>query len=240
MKMIFFADTHLTRKSKRKIGFVEKFIRGECSDADMVFVLGDLFEFYHGYQGYIYPWYRSILDTFRIITDKGVSVYFVEGNHEFEIGPFFETYTGIKCVKNLIMNVEGRRTFISHGDEFFRNPFTRVLKAPFTIGAMNLFGPHLSWKIAMGMSTLMSTKKKGRNPRVKEKFREYARIKMAEGYDAVILAHSHISDYVEWGEGDRKKVYANPGDFIKHASYVEYTSATGFQIRTAKTLSDAI
>jgi UDP-2,3-diacylglucosamine hydrolase len=229
--MIFFADTHLTRKNKKKITCVENFVQKVCSDADMVFILGDLFEFYHGYQGYIYPWYRSIVDTFKAITDRGKSVYFVEGNHEFDMGPFFETYTGIKCVKNLTMDVEGKRTFISHGDEFFRNPVTRALKAPFTLGAMNLFGPRLSWKIAMGMSTIMSTKRKGQNPRVKDRFREYAREKLNEGYDAVILAHSHISDYVEYGSGESKKVYLNSGDFIKHATYIEYTSESGFAIR---------
>jgi len=231
MKMIFFADAHLTRKNKKKIQFVETFVRDVCSDADMVFILGDLFEFYHGYQGYIYPWYRSIVDTFKIITGKGKSVYFLEGNHEFEMGPFFETYTGIKCVKNLTIDVEGNRTFISHGDEFFRNPVTRALKTPFTLGAMNVFGPKLSWKIAMGMSTIMSKKKKGQNLKVKDRFREYAKEKLNEGYDAVILAHSHISDYVEYGTGEEKKVYLNSGDFMKNFTYIEYTSESGFAVR---------
>jgi len=234
MKMIFFSDTHLTRKNKKKLKLVETFIRNVCSDADMVFVLGDLFEFYHGYQGYIYPWYRSIVDSFKAITEKGKSVYFLEGNHEFDMGSFFETYTGIKCVKNLTMDIEGKRTFISHGDEFYLNPVTRALKTPLTIGAMNLFGPRLSWKIAMGMSTIMSKKKKGQSPRVKSMFREYAKEKLNEGYDAVILAHTHIADYLEFGKGEARKVYLNSGDFIKKSTYIEYTSDSGFQIKEYK------
>lgn len=234
MKMIFFADTHLTRKNKKKLKLVETFIRDMCSEADMVFVLGDLFEFYHGYQGYIYPWYRSIVDSFKAITEKGKSVYFLEGNHEFDMGSFFETYTGIKCVKNITMDIEGKRTFISHGDEFYLNPVTRALKTPLTIGAMNLFGPRLSWKIAMGMSTIMSKKKKGQSPRVKNMFREYAKEKLREGYDAVILAHTHIADYLEFGAGEAKKVYLNSGDFIKKSTYIEYTSEFGFQIKVYK------
>ena len=84
--MIFFADTHLTKKNKKKLRMVEIFIRNVCIDADMVFVLGDLFEFYHGYEGYIYPWYRPIVDAFKTITEQGKSVYFLEGNHEFDMG----------------------------------------------------------------------------------------------------------------------------------------------------------
>ncbi|MBP1735951.1 MAG: metallophosphoesterase [Deltaproteobacteria bacterium] len=223
MKMIFFADTHLTRKNKKKLKLVETFIRDVCGEADMVFVLGDLFEFYHGYQGYIYPWYRSIVDSFKAITEKGI-----------DMGSFFETYTGIKCVKNLTMDIEGKRTFISHGDEFYLNPVTRALKTPLTIGAMNLFGPRLSWKIAMGMSTIMSKKKKGQSPRVKNMFREYAKEKLNEGYDAVILAHTHIADYLEFGKGEARKVYLNSGDFIKKSTYIEYTSDSGFQIKEYK------
>jgi UDP-2,3-diacylglucosamine hydrolase len=231
MKMIFFADAHLARKNKKKIKFVETFVRDACSDADMVFILGDLFEFYHGYPDYIYPWYRNIVDAFKAITGKGKSVYFLEGNHEFDMGPFFETYTGIKCVKNLTIDVEGKRTFISHGDEFLSNPIVKALKTPFILGAMDLLGPQLSWKIAMGLSIFMSKKKKGQNPKVKDRFREYAKAKLDEGYDAVIFAHSHISDYVEYGSGKAKKVYLNSGDFMKNFTYIEYTSESGFAVR---------
>jgi UDP-2,3-diacylglucosamine hydrolase len=234
MKMIFFADAHLTRKNRNKIGLVEAFISEICSDADTVFIMGDLFEFYHGYQGYIYPWYQSIADALKAITNEGKSVYFLEGNHEFDMGPFFESYTGIKCVKSLTIDVEGRRTYISHGDEFISNPFLKALKTPLTFGAMDLFGPQLSWKIAMGLSIFMSKKKKGQNQKVKYRFREYAEQKINEGFDAVIFAHSHIPDYVEYDTGEVKKVYLNPGDFIKHSTYIEYTSNSGFQIKKHK------
>jgi UDP-2,3-diacylglucosamine hydrolase len=236
MKMIFFADAHLTRKNKKKIRFVESFIQDVCRDADMVFLMGDLFEFYHGYEGYIYPWYRSIVDVFKELTRTGKSVYFLEGNHEFHMGSFFETYTGVKCAKHLTIDIEGKRTFISHGDEFISNPFLKALKTPVTIGAMDLLGPRLSWNIAMGMSVFMSKKKKGQNKNVKYWFREYAQRKLDEGFDAVIFAHSHISDYVEYETVLGKKVYLNSGDFIKKSTYIEYTTESGFALKKYKTL----
>jgi len=230
MKMIFFADAHLTKENKKKIRFVEAFIHDVCHDADIVFIMGDLFEFYHGYEGYIYPWYRSIIDAFKDMTGRGKSVYFLEGNHEFDMGPFFEAYTGVKCVNNLIMDIEGKRTFISHGDEFISNPFLKALKTPITFGVMDMFGPRLSWSIAMGLSVFLSKKKKGQNKNVKYRFREYAQQKIDEGFDAVIFAHSHISDYVEYDTMRGKKVYLNSGDFIKNSTYIEYTSESGFTL----------
>jgi UDP-2,3-diacylglucosamine hydrolase len=236
MKMIFFADAHLTKRNKKNIRFVESFIRDVCSDADMVFIMGDLFEFYHGYEGYIYPWYRTIVDAFREMTSKGKSVYFLEGNHEFDMGPFFEAYTGVKCANSLVIDIEGKRTFISHGDEFISNPFLKALKTPITFGAMNLFGPRLSWTIAMGLSVFMSKKKKGKNKAVKHLFREYAEQKIHEGFDAVIFAHSHISDCVEFETARGKKIYLNSGDFIKKSTYIEYSTESGFSLRKYKSL----
>jgi UDP-2,3-diacylglucosamine pyrophosphatase LpxH len=96
---------------------------------------------------------------------------------------------------------------------------------------MNLFGPELSWKIAMGVSKVMSKKKKGQSQKIKDRFREYAKEKLNEGYDVVILAHSHISDYVEYGSGETKKVYLNSGDLMKNSTYIEYTSESGFAVR---------
>ena len=71
MKAIFFSDAHIDKNDTQKISFVEKFIDDVCSDADIVFILGDLFEFYHGYEGYIFPWYRSITESFKTLVEKG-------------------------------------------------------------------------------------------------------------------------------------------------------------------------
>jgi len=185
VKIVFFGDTHLNKKNPARIQFVETFVRDVCTDADTVFILGDLFEFYHGYDGYIYPWYQGIVDAFKSMTGQGKSVYFLEGNHEFDMGPFFQSYTGIQCEKNVVINVEGKRTFVSHGDEFAMNPLMRLLKTPFIYSVMNLFGPRLSWRIAMGLSLFMSRKKKGNSEKVMLIFRNYAGKKLDEGFDVV-------------------------------------------------------
>jgi len=234
VKIIFFGDTHLNKKNPARIQFVETFVRDVCTDADMVFILGDLFEFYHGYDGYIYPWYHGIVDAFKDVTGQGRPVYFLEGNHEFDMGAFFQLYSGIRCVKNMVIDVEGKRTFIAHGDEFTTNPLLRFLKTPFIYGVMNLFGPRLSWRIAMGLSLFMSKKKKGNSEKVMLIFRDYAEKKLDEGFDVVILAHSHMADRVEGNSGNGTTVYLNTGDFIRDRTYVEYTSETGFMVKEYK------
>jgi UDP-2,3-diacylglucosamine hydrolase len=234
MKMIFFSDTHLTKGNTGKRSSVEGFIRDVCAHADMVFILGDLFEFYHGYHGYIYPWYASTVEALRVLTRQGKSVYLIEGNHEFDMGPFFESYTGIKCTRDLTMDIEGKRTFIAHGDRLRNNYFLRLLKSKYVYSFMNAIGPILSWRLAMGMSLLLSKKKKGYNRRVMNRFRLYARTKLEEGYDVVILAHSHMSDMVAFGSGADEKIYLNTGDLARCSAYAEYATGEGFSIKTYK------
>ena len=108
MKCIFFSDTHLAREDHARHVFVTTFIKEICTNADMVFILGDLFEFYHGYDGYIYPWYKNVIDALRDIALRGTAVYHIEGNHEFEMGPFFSSYTGLTCARNLTIEIDGK------------------------------------------------------------------------------------------------------------------------------------
>ncbi len=210
---------------------VKGFINDVCENADKIFVLGDLFEFYHGYEGYIYPWYADIIGSLKRLVEKGKEVYLLEGNHEFEMGEFFENHTGIACAKELAVDIEGRRTYIAHGHRFDRFCLGNILKSPFIYAVMDRFGPALTWKIAMAMRIFLSRKQKPYNAKVKEAFRRYARQKQDEGFDAVVLAHSHMPDHAFLAGGDREKVYVNTGDFIEHGSYVEYATGEGFQLR---------
>ena len=232
MKCVFFSDTHLARKDDERHAFVERFIRDVCTGADKVFVLGDLFEFYHGYDGYIYPWYRGIVDALRGLTAQGIAVYHLEGNHEFNMGQYLSSYAGISCVRNLVIELDGRKTFISHGDGAANALLRKILKSPVTYAVMDLLGPVTSWNIAIACRLVLSKRKRDYSQTVRDAFREYAKRKLSEGYDAVVLAHTHMPDVVEYDGPGTKGIYLNTGDLVANLSYGEYTSETGFSVRT--------
>ena len=233
MKIIFFSDTHLDKTGKKKAKFVESFLRESCADADMVFILGDLFEFYHGYRNYIYSWFGGIADALKELTGKGIIVHFLEGNHEFGMGKFFETYTGVVSGEGMSLNVEGKRVFISHGDELAGGLVRVLLKSGLAARVMDMLGPRLTWEVAMGARVFLSKKKKGYSQKVRDRFRGYARKIVGDGFDAVILAHSHMPDRVEFNSGRKKAVYLNTGDLLKHGTYVLYETGSGFSVQKA-------
>ena len=229
MRIVFFSDAHLKKEETERIAFVTRFIEGVSKDADMVFILGDLFEFYHGHDGYIYPWYRPVIETLKEIR-RNRPVYYIEGNHEFRMGSFFESYTGITSVNDMSLLIEGKKFFLSHGDEINPIPLKKLLKSSPIYALMDSFGPALSWKIAMGCRALLSKRRKPYSLKVRDRFRAYGRTKIDEGYEAVILAHSHIPDLVEYG-GDGAGIYVNTGALIEHCSYADYISGKGFSLK---------
>jgi UDP-2,3-diacylglucosamine hydrolase len=231
MKAIFFSDAHILHNEAERAGRLARFIRDVSVDADIVVILGDLFEFYHGHDGHIYPFYREIVDALKE-TAQNRQVYFVEGNHEFEMGSFFQSYTGATCHRALDIVLDGKKVFLSHGDSFSAKRLDRALRSRFTYTVMDAFGPSLTWWIAMLCRIFLSKTTKPYNERIRDKHREYGRGKLDEGYDAVVLAHSHMPDYVEYESGDRKKVYMNTGDLVKLFTYGVYTTEEGFRVET--------
>jgi UDP-2,3-diacylglucosamine hydrolase len=230
MKIVFFSDTHLDREHEDKTKIVETFIREVCRDADVIFLIGDIFEFYHGYNG-IYPWFLGVADALKDMTDRGKTVYFLEGNHEFGMGNFFRSYTGATCTDSVTIDVEGKKLFVAHGDQFAGRALQTILKARFTGMVMDFLGPRLTWTCAMAARVFLSKTEKLQNKAAAGSFRGYARKKLDEGFDAVVLAHSHRPDRVESGLEGKKKVYLNTGDFFAYSTYVSYETATGFEVR---------
>ncbi|MCX8021293.1 MAG: metallophosphoesterase family protein [Syntrophorhabdaceae bacterium] len=235
MKLIFFSDAHLKRKSRDRVSLVLHFLDDVCMDADGIYILGDLFEFYHGYENYIYPWYRDVLDKFRVLVGAGKRLYFIEGNHEFNMGKYFRTYTGGEYADSLNMDVEGKKVYIAHGYEIRRDMLHSLVKTRFTQSIMDILGPFLTWRIAEVAGFFFSKKNKvftgEKRIYFRNFYRRYAMKKLREGYDGIILAHSHIADAMEYEEGGKKRFYLNTGDIINERTYVEYTTKSGFNLR---------
>ncbi len=231
MKAVFFSDAHLADNDAGKVRAVKTFLRQMAEDADIVVVLGDLFEFYHGYDGYIYPFYKEIVDALRDAA-LSKSVYFIEGNHEYRMGPYFESYTGIRCVRSLSLDLDGKRVFLCHGDASRALALGRLLRSRLVLWIMDFLGPDRTWRIAMPCARVISKKRKIYDERVRARFRRYGKKKLGEGYDAVIIAHSHMADIENYDMDGRKKTYMNTGDLVTSRTYGSYITGEGFTLRT--------
>jgi UDP-2,3-diacylglucosamine hydrolase len=230
LKAVFFSDMHCIQGDLSKIALIQKFASDVLSAVDNVYILGDLFEFYHGYDGYIYPWYKDVADVLKDLTGSGKTVVFLEGNHEFGMGPFFENYTGVTCGRERVIDLDGKKVFISHGDGSGLFCLGSILKSTFIHSIMDFLGPAVTWNAARLAGVFLSRKTKPRNVKIRDIFRKLAGTKLTEGYDTVIFGHSHMADKMIFDINNKKKVYLNTGDFGTAFDYILYDSNTGFTL----------
>ncbi|MCX7857563.1 MAG: metallophosphoesterase [Deltaproteobacteria bacterium] len=221
----------MSDKTEEELKYVLEFMDKVLFDADYVFILGDMFEFYHGYEGYIYEHFLPFAKKLKELSEKGKKIFFLEGNHEFSLGSFFESVTSSKSMLRLDMKLDSLRIYISHGHEMTPSFLNYLLRSKFMLKIMDLLGPRISWKLAMLASVFLSNKKKVYKGKTLKIFREYAERKLKEGFDVVILAHSHIPDRYEIVCGSTRKLYLNTGDIVRDSTYIEYTTETGFSLR---------
>jgi UDP-2,3-diacylglucosamine hydrolase len=116
MKTLFISDLHL-EADKPEIGnqFLA-FLEGEARDADALYILGDLFEFWVGDDD-PNEHYAVMKSALRALVDSGVPVYFMHGNRDFMIGVDFAHETGIQILPDPHpVELHGTSVLLSHGD----------------------------------------------------------------------------------------------------------------------------
>ncbi len=225
MKAVFIADAHLKGledpNQKRLCSFLET-----LKDIDMLFILGDLFEFWTGYNQILEYHYAPILNQFKRLKESGTKMVYVEGNHDFSVAPFFkEILEGDVYSDSADIRLDGKRVFLSHGDTVEHSSgykiWRRFLRSSFFKIIIKITPPSLVWNIAMRLA-----KRSRGNPKRGDVLNrlqgEFAREKIRQGFDVVMLAHSHVPGVSEATVNGLNGIYANPGDWIKEYSYLVY------------------
>ena len=116
MTTLFISDLHL-EADRPDIGkqFLQ-FLDTEGSQADELYILGDLFEAWVGDDD-PNTHYFSIKRALRKLTDSGIPVYFMHGNRDFMVGKGFANETGVKILEDPYkVTMYGQKTLLSHGD----------------------------------------------------------------------------------------------------------------------------
>ena len=112
---LFVSDLHLDNKRPHIIAAFCRFL-DECSSADALYILGDLFEYWIGDDDPAIG-LESAIDAIRKLSDSGVPVYFIHGNRDFLIGKRFAKQTQCEILKEeTVIDLYGTPTLIMHGD----------------------------------------------------------------------------------------------------------------------------
>jgi UDP-2,3-diacylglucosamine hydrolase len=220
----FLSDAHLGADSEQKEKLKEKklltFFDQIKEDGDFLYILGDLFEFWFEYENVIPKNHFKILIKLKELTQRGLKVIYIAGNHDFWLGDFLKTEIGIKIYKEPIsVEHQGKRILLIHGDGLAKRDkgyriLKKILRNKTNIWFYRQLPPDLGIPLAKKVASLSRshTSQKDYQP---EDYINFAREKIQQGYDAVIMGHTHYPMIKDLGKG----IYLNIGDWIENFTY---------------------
>lgn len=230
-KIYFASDQHFgAPTAEQSFPREQKFVRWldqVKSDADAIFLLGDLFDFWFEYKTVVPKGFVRVLGKLAEIRDSGIPIYFFVGNHDLWMADYFEKELNIPTYRDNKEFTFGTKTFlIGHGDG--KGPgdkgykrMKKVFNAPFSKWLYRWLHPDVGMKLAQYLS--VKNKLISGNEDVvylgeeKEWLVLYAKKKLeTKHYDYFIFGHRHLPMIVEVGENAK---YVNLGDWIGYFTY---------------------
>jgi UDP-2,3-diacylglucosamine hydrolase len=117
MSTLFISDLHLSAERPAITALFLDFLRSRARQAEALYILGDLFEYWIGDDVAALPEYRPLIEGLHELTEAGVPVYVMHGNRDFLLGSGFEQQTGCKLIPDpTLVSLYGKEVLLMHGD----------------------------------------------------------------------------------------------------------------------------
>ncbi len=224
-KICFISDAHLGinlpgHEERERLFF--NFLRRESSNWSELYIVGDLFDFWVEYRHVLRSNYVEVLHYLWQVIDKGVKIHYLAGNHDFALGPFLRTKMGISVYPgHLSRDIQGKNVYLFHGDGLIKRDFGyRILKKLLRNRVNQFIYKLLHPDIGVPLGSFFSSSSrkylnKPLSEELRNEYRSCAAKLVADGYDIVIFAHTHLPELIEYPKG----IYCNIGSWLKHYSY---------------------
>jgi UDP-2,3-diacylglucosamine hydrolase len=222
----FLSDAHLGAEPHEQEAPRERalheFLTSLPGKAAQLYIVGDLFDFWFEYAHAIPRRHFATLAVLRQLRQAGIEITYLNGNHDFWLGPFLSRELGIVTHQDALdVSLQGRRIWLHHGDGLLGGDLgykllKRVLRNPVSIGLYRWIHPDLGFPLANRVSLASRHSRDARRLDGDRLWREIAQPRFAAGYDAVMVGHLHHA--FERREG--KKVFFVLGDWIDQFTYV--------------------
>lgn len=234
-KKIFFAsDQHFgapTREaSKPREKKFLKWLDEIKDEAEVIFLLGDLFDFWFEYKRAVPKGFVRVLGKLAEFADDGIQIHFFVGNHDLWMSDYFETELGIPVYHKPKEFTFNNKTFlIGHGDGLGPgDKGYKRMKKVFTSPVSKWFYRWLHPDIGIKLASYLSVKNKLISGEEDMKFLgednewlvQYCRRKLTQKhYDFFLFGHRHLPMEIMVSETSK---YINTGDWITHFTYAEF------------------
>ncbi len=228
--IFFISDAHAgsldheaeVRKHENLIGFFNYL--ATISPPPLLYIVGDLFDYWFEYRQAVPMMYQTILGHLTLLVERGVEIRYVTGNHDYWMGKFFPQYLGIPVFHGEhTLRAGSKKIQIFHGDGILNDDIgyrilKRILRNKFIIAIYRWIHPDLGIPLAR-VASVASRKHNKRGPEQAmnedEQYLAYALEQFDDGFDYVILAHTHRPKAISRGQ----HLYVNLGDWIENFTF---------------------
>lgn len=230
----FLSDFHLgapnhavsLEREKRIVRFLDRI----ADDAEEIFLLGDLFDFWYEYKDVVPKGYMRILGKLAELSDRGIPIRFFVGNHDMWMSGYFERELNIPVYYHpAFFELKGKQFLIGHGDGLGPGDhgykfLKKVFRNPICQGLFGMLHP----RIGIGVANYFSRKSRAATGSSEEHFmgedKEWLLIYCREvlkqqHYDYFVFGHRHLPIDFELSPHSR---YINTGDWIRYNSYAVF------------------
>jgi len=237
-KIYFLSDFHLGApdavssllREKKIITFLDEI----KADAGVIFIVGDLFDFWYEYKQVVPKGYTRILGKLAEITDAGIPIHFFVGNHDMWMKDYFQKELNIPVYfEPTAFEFYGKKFLIGHGDgqgpgdhgykflkKLFRNPLCQwmfgILPPYFGLGIANYFSKKSRELASQKVEVFLGEENEWLIIYCKE-------VLQKEQYDYFIFGHRHLPIDFTLNENSR---YINLGEWINYDSYAVFNGET--------------
>ncbi len=116
MTTLFISDLHLDDARPETTTLLQKFLRNEAADAEALYILGDLFEFWLG-DDVPSTCSMEVATALSSLVQKGVPCYFMHGNRDFLVGTDYAKLAGMSLLpEEHVVDLYGEKVLLMHGD----------------------------------------------------------------------------------------------------------------------------
>ena len=226
----FASDFHLgidaDMSSKEREAKIIRWLRIVEKDAEAIYLLGDLFDFWFEYREVVPRGYVRLLGQLATMVDNGIKIEVFTGNHDMWMFDYFQKELNIPIHKEPIdLEIQGYRLHIGHGDGLGPGDHGyKFIKRVFRSKLCQWLYARLHPNFALSLGNFWSSVSRGKEDHTpqylgneKEWLYQYC-YAMSErsDNDYYVFGHRHLPIDVRIRNRAR---YINLGDWLYHYSY---------------------
>ncbi|MDO6801037.1 UDP-2,3-diacylglucosamine diphosphatase [Wenyingzhuangia sp. 1_MG-2023] len=230
-KIYFASDQHFgapnSEKSFPREQLFVKWLETVKQDAEIIFLLGDLFDFWFEYKHVVPKGFVRVLGKLAELKDAGIQIHFFVGNHDLWMNGYFEQELNIPVYHQPKEFTLQNKTFlIGHGDGLGPgDKGYKMMKKVFTSPLCNWLFKWFHPDLGVGLAKYMSVENKLISGDEDVKFlgeeKEFLiqhckKVLEEKHYDYFVFGHRHLPMIFDLPQNSK---YVNTGDWITYFTY---------------------